>query len=193
MIFQKTYKKLERIASRTGIVVLFLLSHALFLCMMLFTFPRINAKLGAQAFDVQTFGYSPSQAITMLQNLDQSTINFYLFPQLFFLDLLYPILLALFFSTVIIRLTNSIKINPDHIFSNLYILPFIAMCFDYLENIMISLMITNPADVSSGIIKASSFFTLMKGAFTTLSWVIILILFVVWLINRWTKMKYATK
>jgi len=123
--------------------------------------------------------------------LDQSTIDFYLFPQLFLLDILYPFLLALFLSTVIIRLSNLIKISQEHIFSNLYILPFIAMCFDYIENIMISLMITNPTDVSSGVIKASSFFTLMKGAFTTLSWTIIVILFVVWLVSRWINKKHA--
>ena len=192
MILKKTHKMLERMASKSGIVSLFLLAHAVLLCMMLFTFPRINAKLGTQAFDLQTLGYSHSEAITMLQNLDQPTIDFYLFPQLYLLDILYPILLALFLSTLIIRLSNLIKISPDHIFSNLYILPFIAMCFDYLENIMISLMITNPTDVSTGVIKASSIFTLTKGTFTTLSWVIIVILFVVWLVNRWTNKKHIS-
>lgn len=190
MIIGKIHKKLDRMASKSGILVFFLLAHAVFLCMMLFTFPRINAKLGTQAFDMQTFGYSHSKAITMLQNLDQSTVDFYLFPQLFLLDILYPILLALFLSTLIIRLSNLIKISKHHIFSNLYILPIIAMSFDYLENIMISIMITNSNDVSSGVIKASSFFTLMKGSFTTLSWIIILILFVAWLVKKWTNKKH---
>ena len=193
MILKKIYKRLERLASKSGIIVLFLLSHSVFLCMMLFTFPRINAKLGTQAFDMKTFGYSHSEAIAMLQNLDQSTIDFYLFPQLFLLDILYPILLALFLSTVIIRLSNLIKISPNHIFSNLYVLPFIAMFFDYLENSMISLMITNGADVSSGIIMSSNIFTLTKGIFTTLSWVTILILLVVWLFNSWKNKAHIAK
>ena len=178
------YSKLERLASKSGIIVLFLLSHTVLLLMMLFTFPRINAKFGTQAFDLKTFGYSQSEATMMLRKLDQSTIDFYLFPQLFLLDILYPILLALFLSTAIIRLSHLIKISRNHVFSNLFMLPFIAMFIDYFENIMISLMLINSTSVSSGVIKTASIFTQMKGGFTTLSWVIILILLVIWLINK---------
>ena len=171
-------------ASKKGITALFLLSHTVLLLMMLFTFPRINAKFGTQAFDLKTFGYSQSEATMMLRHLDQSTIDLYLFPQLFLLDILYPILLALFLSTLIIRLSNLTKINQNHVFSSLFVLPFIAMFIDYFENIMISLMITNPINVSSEVIKTASLFTQMKGGFTTLSWLVILILLGIWLINR---------
>jgi uncharacterized membrane protein len=153
--------------------------------MIVFTFPRINAKIGTQAFDLKTFGYSQEEATLMIQNLDQSTIDFYVFPQLLLLDILYPILLALFLSTLIIRLSNLILVNPNRIYSNLFMLPFIAMLIDYLENVMILVMITNPTEVSSGVIKAASIFTQMKGALTTISWVVILILFVIWLNKRW--------
>ena len=191
MKFGKIHNRLERIASKTGIAVLFLLSHTVLLLMMLFTFPRINAKFGTQAFDLKPFGYSQSEAAMMLQNLDQSTIDLYLFPQLFLLDILYPILLALFLSTLIIRLSNLLKINQNHIFSNLFILPFIAMFSDYFENIMISLIITNPINELSGVIKTANIFTLMKGVFTTLSWLIILILLFAWLINKWKSKKHT--
>ena len=184
MIFRKIHNKLERIASKKGITALFLLSHAVLLLMMLFTFPRINAKFGTQAFDLKTFGYSQAEATMMLRNLDQSTIDLYLFPQLFLLDLLYPILLALFLSTLIIRLSNLINVNQNHVFSSLFMLPFLAMFIDYFENILISLMITNPTNVSSELIKAASIFTQMKGGFTTLSWLVILILLGIWLINK---------
>ena len=184
MRFRKIHNKLERLASKSGIIGLFLLSHTVLLLMMLFTFPRINAKFGTQAFDLKTFGYSQSEATMMLRDLDQSTVDFYLFPQLFLLDILYPILLALFLSTAIIRLSDLIKISRDHVFSNLFMLPFIAMFIDYFENIMISLMLINPTSVSSGVIKTASIFTQMKGGFTTLSWVVILILMVIWVINK---------
>ncbi len=59
------------------------------------------------------------------------------------------------------------------------------MFIDYLENIMILVMITNPAEVSSAVIKAASIFTQMKGAITTISWVVILILFAIWLNKKW--------
>ncbi len=191
MIFRKIHNKLERMASKKGITILFLLSHTVLLLMMLFTFPRINTKFGTQAFDLKTFGYSQSEATIMLRNLDQSTIDLYLFPQLFLLDVLYPILLALFLSTLIIRLSNLIKVNQNHVFSSLFILPFIAMFIDYFENIMISLMITNPTNVSPEVIKTASHFTQMKGGFTTLSWLVILILLGIWLINKRNNNKHT--
>lgn len=171
-------------ASKPRLIGLFLLSHTVLLLMMLFTFPRINTKLGTQAFDLKTFGYSQSEATMMLRNLDQSTVDFYLFPQLFLLDLLYPILLALFLSAAIIRLSDLVKIRPDHIFSNLFMLPFLAMFIDYFENIMISLMLLNQTSATSGLIKTASIFTQMKGGFTTLSWLVILILLVIWVMNK---------
>jgi hypothetical protein len=191
MPFRKIHNKLQRMASKTGITGLFLLSHTVLLLMMLFTFPRINAKFGTQAFDLKTFGYSQSEATMMLRNLDQSTIDLYLFPQLFLLDILYPILLALFLSTLIIRLSDLIKINHNHVFSNLFMLPFIAMFIDYFENIMISLMLTSPLNVSSIVLKTASIFTQMKGAFTTLSWLVILTLLIVWLIEKWKNKKHT--
>jgi len=181
MIRSNLYKKLNRMSSKSGIIILFLLAHLVLIMMMVFTFPRINAQIGSQAFDLKTFGYSQEEAALMIQNLDQSTIDFYIFPQLLLLDILYPILLALFLSTLIIRLSNLIGLRPNHIYSNLFILPFIAMLIDYLENSMILVMISNPEDISSGLIKAASIFTQMKSAFTTMSWIVILILFVIWL------------
>ena len=191
MIFKKIHNKLERMASKKGITALFLLSHSVLLLMMLFTFPRINNKFGTQAFDLKTFGYSQSEATMMLENLDQSTIDLYLFPQLFLLDILYPILLALFLSTLIIRLSNLITVNQNRVFSSLFILPFIAMFIDYFENIMISVMITNPTNVSSELIKTASLFTQMKGGFTTLSWLVVLILLGAWLISKRKKNKHT--
>jgi len=184
MILNKQYRKLERMGTKTGIITLFLLAHSILLAMMLFTFPRINTKMGREAFDLKTFGYSQTEAIGMIKNLDQSTINFYIFPQLFFLDLLYPFLLALFLSVVIVRLSNLIKINQNRIYSNLFILPFIAMIFDYFENILIWQMITNLEGLSPLVFKLASIFTQLKGAFTSLSWIVILILLILWVIKK---------
>lgn len=191
MIFKRVHNKLERMASKSGIAVLFLLAHLVLLSMMLFTFPRINARFETSAFDLKTFGYSESEAVSMLQKLDQSTIDFYLFPQLFLLDVLYPILLAIFLSTIIIRLSGLINIKDGHIFSNLFILPFLAMFFDYSENLMISSMLLNSTAVSPVVIKTASIFTLMKGGFTTLSWSVILILLVIWVFEKRKKEKQS--
>ncbi|WP_445385803.1 hypothetical protein ACT6NV_03080 [Robiginitalea sp. IMCC44478] len=191
MKLKKIHNKLEPLASRSGVVGLFLLSHAVLVLMMLFTFPRINAKFGTQAFDLKTFGYSLLEARVMLRELDQSTVDFYLFPQLFLLDILYPVLLALFLSTAIIGLSGLLKISRNHVFSNLFMLPFLAMFTDYIENILISVMLINRTNVPPGVIKTASIFTQMKGGFTTLSWLVVLILLVVWVVKKGKNKKHT--
>jgi hypothetical protein len=184
MILSTVHQRLVRLTTKTGITILFVLAHSVLLIMMMYTFPKINAQLGAEAFDLRPGGYSPSEAMALVQNLDPATTNFYLFPQLSLLDVLYPILLALFLSTLIIRLSRLCKVNPNSFFSNLYILPFLAMLADYAENTMIAIMISEPANVTSGFVQTASIFTQLKAGITTLSWVSIIVLFVMWLVNR---------
>lgn len=184
MILKKMYQQLEPLSSKKGILLLFVLAHSVLGMMMIFTFPRINGRLGAQAFDLKTFGYSESEALSMLQNLDPATINFYIFPQLLLLDVLYPVLLALFLSAVMIRLARLINLSRNHLFSNLYLLPFLAMISDYLENVMILLLIKNATAPSLIIIQVASILTQLKGAFTMLSWTIILVLLTIWLTQK---------
>lgn len=184
MIFKKFHSLLARLTSKRGIIILFVLAHLVLLLMMLFTFASINTKLGTEAFDLKAFGYSQQEALLMLQNLDQSTIDLYLFPQLFLLDVLYPLLLALLLSTLIIRLSGLIQLKSSHILSNLYLLPFLAMILDYGENILIALMITNPTNTSASLINTASLLTQLKSGVTTLSWLVVIIFFVIWLLNR---------
>lgn len=184
MILKKMYQQLEPLSSKKGILLLFVLAHSVLGMMLIFTFPRINGRLGAQAFDLKTFGYSESEALSMLQNLDPATINFYIFPQLLLLDVLYPVLLALFLSAVMIRLARLINLSRNHLFSNLYLLPFLAMISDYLENVMILLLIKNATAPSLIIIQVASILTQLKGAFTMLSWTIILVLLTIWLTQK---------
>ena len=184
MTKNKLYRQLEEIYTKKGIIILFVTAHLTLLAMMLFTFPRINAKMQTQAFDLKTFGYSSTEALAMIRNLDQATIDFYIFPQLFLLDVIYPFLLAMFLSGLMVRLFNLTAIRSDHLFSNAFMLPFVAMCFDYLENISIYFMISGGGDPSHGLIQAASYFTSLKSGFTIISWVIILILFVIFLNNK---------
>jgi hypothetical protein len=191
MILKNIQKKLERITTRKGITILFVLAHSVLLIMMLYSFPKINAQLGTEAFDLRPFGYTSTEAMALLQNLDFDTTIFYLFPQLFLLDILYPILLTLLLSTLIIRLSRLAKINQQTTFSNLFLLPFMAMLADYAENSMIAIMITDPANVTSGFIQTASVFTQLKAGITTLSWLVILILLVVWLVGSRKNKKLA--
>jgi hypothetical protein len=157
---------ISRASSVKNLIFLFLSSHLILLTMLVFTFPIINNQIRTKAFDLQTFGYSVGEAKTIVNSLNDQVTNLYLFPQISLLDVLYPFLLALFLSSFIFRLSFLTKRNVN---SAVLIIPFLAMLFDYLENICISLMITKSVDTSEVFVLISSSFTLLKSLLTTVS------------------------
>ncbi|MBM1107017.1 hypothetical protein JQC67_12770 [Aurantibacter crassamenti] len=181
-------KLLHQVLSRTATVkniwFLFLSSHLILVLMMTYTFPKINKEIGTKAFDLQTFGYSFSDATLMVNAMNDKTINLYLFPQLSVLDVLYPFLLALFLSSLLFRLFRLTKTNHNRINSILLILPFFAMLFDYLENICIILMITKSFEFSNYFVAVSSTFTIIKSVLTTFTWLCILFYVFKWVLLK---------
>ncbi|MCJ8292346.1 MAG: hypothetical protein HRT58_20545 [Crocinitomicaceae bacterium] len=153
---------------------LFVSSHAVLLIMMTYTFPRINEQIGGPAFDLRPSGYSASEARSILGNLNDQTIDLYLFPQLTLLDIMYPFLLALFLSSFLFRLLRLTK-KKSKTSSILVLVPFIAMIFDYLENTCIILMITESVEITESFVQTSSTFSILKGVFTSFAWISILL------------------
>lgn len=174
---------LNSLVSRTSSVkhigYLFLSSHVILLLMMTYTFPRINKQIGTNAFDLQTFGYSVSEARSIVNNMNDQITNLYLFPQLTLLDLVYPFLIALFLSSFLFRLIRITK-TKNRANSMLLIVPFLAMLFDYLENICIILMITKSVETSEYFVLFSSTFTLLKSVLTSFAWIAILCYVIRW-------------
>ncbi len=171
---------LLKTSSVKKIGVLFVSSHFVLLLMMLYTFPVINNQIGIKAFDLQTFGYSVSEAKLILKNLNDPTIDLYLFPQLTLLDILYPFLLALFLSSLLFRLIKITGVRSR--FTSIFlILPFLSMIFDYSENVCIILMISESIEFSETIVLLSSTFTILKGMLTSIAWMIILIVAIIWI------------
>lgn len=168
-----------RTYSVTSLSYLFLSTHIILLLMMTYTFPKINAQIGGAAFDIRTLGYSVSEARSILNNLNASTTELYLFPQLTLLDLFYPALLALFLSSFLFRLFKLTKTNNN---SFLLVVPFLAMIVDYFENMCIIFMITNfnSDEISESIIYLSSVFTISKGVLTSIAWIAILLYSLKW-------------
>lgn len=167
---------LQKTSSVKTIIILFICSHLVLLSMMLFTFPKINGQIGTKAFDLQTFGYSVSKAESIVNNLNDQTTQLYLFPQLTFLDLLYPFLLALFLSSLLYRLVN----RNSKLKSLWLIIPFLAMTFDYLENICVILMISKSISISESIVQISSSFTVLKGVLTSIAWLAVITYSIKW-------------
>lgn len=174
---------LQKTSSVKRVCILFIVSHLVLLSMMLFTFPVINNQIGTKAFDLQSFGYSVSTAEYIVNNLNDQTTNLYLFPQLTLLDLLYPFLLALFLSSFLFRLFLITK-TKNKANSILLIVPFLAMGFDYLENICVILMISKSIEISESFVLLSSSFTVLKGTLTSIAWLTILIYSIKWSLLR---------
>lgn len=182
---------LTQTSSVKKICISFLSSHLILLIMMVYTFPIINTQIGTKAFDLQSLGYSTSKAQSIVNNLNEQTLNLYLFPQLTLLDLFYPFLLALFLSSLLFRLFNITK-ETSKITSILLIIPFLAMVFDYLENICIILMISRSIYTTESIVLLSSTFTILKGILTSITWLTILIFTIKWFKIKITKRKIKT-
>ena len=159
---------------------LFVSSHLILLVMMTYTFPKIIKQIGSSPFDLCPLGYSTSTARSLLNNLNGQTIDLYLFPQLTLLDLLYPFLLALFLSSFLFRLFTLLK-SKNKAKTILLIVPFLAMIFDYSENVCIILMITKLNEVSDSLIHLSSTFTILKGVFSSIAWIILLYYSIKWI------------
>lgn len=179
---------LQKTSSIQRVCILFIASHLVILSMMVFTFPVINNQIGTKAFDLQPFGYSVSVAQSIVNNLNTQTTDLYLFPQLTLLDVLYPFLLALFLSSFIFRLFLITK-TKNKANSILLIVPFLAMGFDYLENICVILMISKWIEVTETIAYLSSTATVSKGVLTSIAWIAILTLSVKWVVVK-TRKKY---
>ena len=161
------------------ICISFIASHFVLLLMMVYTFPVINNQIRTKAFDLQPFGYSVSEAASIVNNLNDQTTSLYLFPQLTLLDLLYPFLLALFLSSLLFRLIK-ITQTKSKIASIFLIIPFLTMMFDYSENICIILMITKSIEISETIVVLSSTFTILKGVLTSVVWIAIFVYGITW-------------
>jgi len=170
---------LIKTSSVKNICILFVVSHLVLLMMMIFTLPVINDQIGTKVFDLQTLGYSVSVAESIVENLNNETTSLYLFPQLTLLDLLYPILLALFLSSILFRLF-SITETKSKIASILLVIPFMAMLFDYAENICVILMISKSLELTKTLVLLSSSLTILKGVFTSITWITILVYAIKW-------------
>ena len=67
------------------------------------------------------------------------------------------------------------RIRPDSKFLYLAALPIFGGIFDYVENILIIRMIVTFPEVSEGLVAVASGFTLLKSAFSTASFLLLVL------------------
>lgn len=161
-------------ATGKNVLLLFVLTMAVYLLMLLVTIPRVQRYAPDTAlFDLSPAGYSHSQAMTLLETLGHDGRGAYLFPQLA-IDFIYPGLFAICFSLMFIWVYSK-RIRSDSKFLYLAALPVFGGIFDYVENILIIRMIMTFPDVSKGLVSVASGFTLLKSAFSTASFLMLIL------------------
>lgn len=161
-------------ATGKTILVLFLMTQAVYLVMLAYTIPQVEDYADdMQIFDLRAQGYGPEYAQDLLHTLGEDGRRTYLTRQLP-LDFVYP---GLFIVTYTLLLSYIFQraFAAGSFMHLLVIVPMLAGIFDYLENIAIVVMLGMYPDFSSVVARISSIFSLSKTLFTTLFFVLLFV------------------
>jgi len=168
---------LSKHAGRIAIVAA-MLAASVYLAMVSVTLAHLEEVSGQVPFDMRPFGYSPTEASTLLDALGMVGREYYLTRQIP-LDMLYPVLLALTLSSTIFWFGSRI---PNRRFVHLGVTLSVGITlFDYIENLGIVAMIRSWPDVSGLIVYATSTATISKSVITTLAVSLALLTGLLWL------------
>ncbi|MEP2532015.1 hypothetical protein [Shimia sp.] len=134
-----------------------------YLVMVLWSLPFIAEQAdGLVPFDMRPLGYTPEEARTFITALSEEGRVFYLDVQ-HMLDFIYPALLA---AMLIIGLQ---LVFPRRWAMGLGFIALLGAASDYLENYMVSVMLTTPVDaLSDNLVGLAQFWTLSKSAAATI-------------------------
>ena len=161
----KLLKKMQSVLTGKLVMVLLFLANAVYLLMLFYSIPKlIQYSGGLELFDMSPFGYSYQTAMALLLALGENGRHFYQSTQLV-LDLFYPLLFALAYSSLALWLAKGCKRNCK-VMLYLAVVPIFVCLFDYLENISIWVMLSDFPAVSDGLVATSSLFTVVKSSLT---------------------------
>lgn len=153
------------------------LAASVYLTMVGVTLAHLAAVSGQIPFDMRPFGYSPSDAATLLDALGADGRDYYLNRQIP-LDAFYPALLALTLSSTICWFGQRM---PDRRLVHLGVAFAVGSAlFDYIENLGIVAMIYGWPDVPGPLVHAASTASIAKSVITTLAVMLALATGVIW-------------
>lgn len=154
------------------LVILFVL---LVIAVNAFLLPAIYPSF--ETLDMQS-SYSPEKAYQLMESYGEEGRQYYVLLELT-LDLVYPLLSALFFSTFTIYFFR--RVFPLNSFwQKLPLLGPIVMVIDYLENTGIVIMLLNYPRRLDGVAQAANIFTVAKFALSELELILILVGLIGW-------------
>jgi len=143
---------LKKYVTNRNILIAFIIAHLAFVAMA-FILPAITKGTGYTFFDLRMFqGYSFDYARGLIFALDTRAVGLYFLVQLP-LDLIYPLMASLFFALLFYKHSGK---------TGLVILGFSSMVIDYLENLLVVVMLSG-ASLAPGLVLASSTVTIVKA------------------------------
>ncbi|NNG03689.1 MAG: hypothetical protein HKM95_06255 [Inquilinus sp.] len=172
--------------SRKGWVVLFVfvVTQIVYLAMVLVTLPHLRSLAGGlEPFDLLPGGYDMDYARRLLEAIGSEGRAFYLTRQIP-LDLLYPGLFAATFAMVWLWLFARLS-SPSPLLRAGALLPIVVGIADYAENALVVTMLIGFPNLSKGVVKAASLFTVTKSMATVLYFVALLCLLAVVGVRRY--------
>lgn len=203
-MISKLAKKLENVTIKSWLLFL-VLSQGIYIIMQTYSIPSISHEAGnLLIFDMKPLGYTYEYAVKFLTRLSENGYSQYMYVQLP-LDILFPVLnciTGLCTFVLLIRFYHLVKnksaLTMHSPFSKATLtLPLISMLFDYLENIMILVMLSFKAEVPKIVVYSADIFTIIKSMSTSIFYSITIIIFIIscstWVSNRRKKEKVSGK
>ncbi len=171
---------MKRLSSWKSIVVL----SVVWACAVFYIFPIYKTELNNVAgSDVQLldarFSYTQDDVSYLFKTIDHTGQQIYL-SILGKIDMIYPLIYGLLLYLFLLKFSKHTINNKLRI---LYILPWMGVVSDYVENFFIINMLKNPYDISEQQVFISSVATTLKWTFLGASVVLILVLGIKYLVR----------
>ena len=183
---EKIINFIERNISGKKVFLLFILTNLVYVFMLALTIPKVmEFSNGLRLLDMMPTGYDFNYVTELLTSLGDIGRKTYLTNQLP-VDMIYPFLFGISYcllSGYFLKKINRLK-NP---FIYLCLLPLIAGLFDYLENFGIIVMLNNYTEITPLLVKITSVFTIIKSIATSLYFISLVVLLIVFTIKKINK------
>lgn len=166
--------QVQRNTNGKKILLLFIITNAVYILMLTVTIPAVVSYSGGKKLpDMMPTGYDLPYLQALFTALGMEGRNVYLFRQIP-LDMFYPFLFALTYVLLFMWLLEKLGWQQSWL-RYCALLPPLAGFFDYMENAGIIYMLHSYPDISTAIAVASSVCTQLKSVFTTLYFILLLI------------------
>jgi hypothetical protein len=179
-------KKLKAYASGRNVLVLFLLTMAVYAWILIVSIPAVLSEApDLVLFDMPPLGYSLEFAVELLDGIGEDGRKTYMTHQLP-VDFVYPGLFAVTYGLMLIWVLRKSVGERSSMFL-IACIPVAAGVFDYFENLGIISMIVSYPDLSPSTVLISSVFTILKSLMTVCFYILLLYGFCRWGYRIWAQ------